>query len=273
MELGALQGKAVGHNYSITEQQNQAVNKTERNKDKKSSENINANELNLVGQSNSNLKELFAKKSAWKLQTDQFDKDLETDENLKGHAQRRDDLYQEAHENQSEVNRLNSLKEDLKKTYSVSDDSAEQKDLELLEKLYKGKEPLSKEEVDRLNNMGPLTEYQKVSLEYTSMADVFQKRADNASEGVYNENRTISAIKLELLKSSPMEEAKKEAEDMLQKVDEEIQKALLEELKKKVNENLDINPQDQIMTDPQNLINQKKVTEEDLKGLAVDEKV
>lgn len=73
--------------------------------------------------------------------------------------------------------------------------------------------------------------------------------------------------------SNPRLEAKQQAEDVLKQVDEEIQMTLMEELKKKVNENLNIDPCDQILIDPQSLINNKKVTEEDLKGLAVDEKV
>jgi hypothetical protein len=41
----------------------------------------------------------------------------------------------------------------------------------------------------------------------------------------------------------------------------------------KVDAKLDIDPKDPILTDPKSLVDNKKVTEEDLKGLAVDEKV
>lgn len=280
MELGILKGNSVGSNYDEKNYLEKklmipSVDKSEKDQtsDKKSSEIINANEINLIGQQSSTLKELFAKKAAWKLQTDQFKKDLETDENIKNHADRMNSLLKEAKENQSEYNRLNNLKVDLKETYSIEDDSSEQQDLELLEKQLKNKESLTEEEKDRLNNMGPLTEYQKAAFEYATMAEVFLGRAETAVKESKKEAGTISAIKQELLKNSPMIDAKKEAEDLLETVDEEIQKAIIEELKKRVNDKLDIDPQDEIMTDPQKLIEKKKVTEEDIKGLAVDEKV
>jgi hypothetical protein len=248
-------------------------NKAEDNKNKKATENINANELNIPGIQASSLKELLGKKNALKVRMDQFEKDSVMDDKLQGHADNRDKLLSEANINQDQVSRLNQLKEELKGTYAVDDDSEEQKDLELLEKKELGKEPLTKEDMDRLANMGPLTDYQKAAIDYTKMAAEFQKRADSAREDAINENGAIIAIKLGLLKSSPMLDAKKEAEGILKKVDEEIQKAMVEELKNKVNENLEVDPNKQILTDPQSLINQKKITEEDLKGLAVDEKV
>jgi hypothetical protein len=121
--------------------------------------------------------------------------------------------------------------------------------------------------------MGPMTEYQRASLDYTIQETEFQSRIDDENNDFYNEARTITAIKLERLKDDPMVDANKEAEDLLKQVEGEIQKALLEEIKSRVNENLDIDPNKSILDNPQALIDQKKVTEEDIKGLAVDEKV
>jgi hypothetical protein len=273
MEVKSLQTNTEVKTYT-TDGSNAAaekLNKTDEKKDKKSKENINAGELNLPGPKESKLKQLLAKKNALKVQLDQFDKDIDMDDKIKGHAENRDAYLKEADTNQKEVNRLNGLKEELKETYAVEDDSREQKDLELLEKRDLGKETLTKEEEDRLANMGPLTDYQKQALDYDKAVAEFQKRADNARNDSINENSTITAIKLELLKDSPMVEAKKAAEEILKDVDDDIQKAMIEEIKKKVNENLDIDPNQQL--DPKTLVDQKKVTEEDLKGLAVDEKV
>ena len=68
---------------------------------------------------------------------------------------------------------------------------------------------------------------------------------------------TITAIKLDLLKSNPMLDAKKEAEDIMKKVDYEIQTALIKEIKNKVDENLNIDPNNPILLDPQSLVDQK----------------
>ena len=275
MELGGIQGSKSDKVYSIAEHVDTSINKTKESKydKKKTSSNINASDLNLGTVKDSNLKELFGKKNAKKLQLDQFDKDLEMDDTIKSHAERRDLLLKEAGTNQSDVSRLKKLKKDLKEANGIEDDSEEQKDLELLEKQITDPKKLSAEDKERIKNIGPLSDYQKASLEFTSMSQVFQKRADTARNDSVNENRTITAIKLELLKDEPMLKAKKEAEDVLSKVDEDIQKAVLDELKQRVNDKIDVKTTEQILTDPQNFIDQKKITEEDIKGLAVDEKV
>lgn len=240
---------------------------------KQSQEIIKGNELNLIGQKESFLKELLAQRAALKVQLDQFEKDLKVDDRLLEHAFKKDTLLQDAKTNQDEVLKINSLKKDLKESLGIEDDSQEQKDLELLEKKAKGDEELTEEELKRVANMGPLTEYQQAALEYISMADIFLERSEDAAKKSENEARTITAIKLGLLKSSPMVKAKEEAEEILAKVDKEIQQAIVQELKNKVDENIEIVPEDQLLMNPQALFKKRKLTEEDLKGLAVDEQI
>lgn len=234
---------------------------------------INAGDLHLTGQQDSRLKSLFAQKVAWETQLEQFKKDTELDESIKKHAENSEAYLKEADLNQNEVGRLKQLKDDLKKAYGIEEDSIEQSDLELWEKKVEGSETLSQEELDRMDQMGPLTDYQEASLEYTFMSKVFQQRADQSVEASIIGNKTISAIKLGRLKTHPMIDAKKEAEAFLEQINEEIRIEITEEIKNKVNENLDIKPEEQLLTKPQALINQKKITEEDIKGLTVDETV
>lgn len=253
-----------------------ATGNTKQTEDGKNSDftgTIMASELNLTGTQDIELRQLLAQKAAWQKQLDQFTSDQKMDEMITGHEDNRETLKEEALTNQKESARLYSLIKDAKESYCVEDDSTEQKDLELLQKLKLGEEELTEEELSRVSKMGPMTEYQKVAMDYTSMIKIFNKRSTAANDGAINESRTITAIKLELLKTHPMVDAKKEAEEMLKQTDEEIQQLLLEEIKKRVNENLNIDPETQILTDPQALINKKKATEEDLKGLAVDETV
>jgi hypothetical protein len=270
MAISGIQNNE-GMNYSIN-----VVEKGKQTDEKNTSKtglNINADNLNLAGDQNNKLKELFGQKAALKLQLDQFKQDSKIDDSIKNHIEKGKKALEEAGVNQNQVNQLNKLKKDLKDSYGVEDDSQEQKDLELLEKQAENKIPLTKVEKDRIAHMGPLTEYQTASLDYTKMSVEFQNRADDAMEQYINENRSVNAIKLERLKDDPMVDVKKDAKNLLDKVDGEIQQAIVEELRNKVNENLDVDPNKSILQDPQTLVDQKKVTEEDLKGLAVDEKV
>ena len=121
--------------------------------------------------------------------------------------------------------------------------------------------------------MGPMTEYQKEALNYSKMMDVFQKRADKSVNEAIGEGQMITAIKLGRLKSQPMVEANELAEDLLKQVDDDIKKALSQEVASRVKENLGLPEEEQLLNNPQALIEKKKVMEEDLKGFAVDEKV
>jgi hypothetical protein len=276
MELGVITNRSTDA-YKTTIDKTGTVQLKDKaeEKNKNSSEtsgSIKANELKLPDNREWTIKELFARKSALKIQMDQFEKDSDLDGVIQEHEQRKEALLEEAGINQSQVNRLESLKEDLKDTNGIEENSTEQKDFLILEKQALGKE-LTGEESAKLAGMGPLTDYQKAALDYTTMQAEFQKRASKAGEDYFNENRAITAIKLGRLKDNPMVDAKKEAEDMLKQVDGEIQQSLIEEIKSRVNEKLDIDPNASILDNPQVLIDQKKATEEDLKGLAVDEKV
>lgn len=272
MEVISMQGNNNVTSAMNVDKNNSAENKTNSNS-QKAGLNIKADGLKLAGDTNSKLKQLFGQKTALKVVLDQFGRDMKVDDAIQGHVDSQEDYLKEASLNQDQIQRLNALKKDLKESFAIEDDSQEQKDLELLEKEVNTPEKLTKEEKARIASMGELTQYQKASLDYTSMAAEFQSRADKAVNQYVNEIRTVDAIKLGLLKDNPMVDAKKEAEDILTKVDEEIQLAIIDEIKNKVNENLEIDPNKNILTDPQSLIDQKKVTEEDLKGLAVDEKV
>lgn len=275
MEMDGFQNRRIDATKYASDNLKQAENDA-KTKGKKTSAGdngiIKADGLNIPGMKDSALKELLAQRSALKVRLDQFKKDNKEDGVVQEHIDKKTSLQKEADSSLSEVNRLKGLKDDLQENYGVEDDSTEQKDLLLLEKLAEGK-PMAEDELTKIKNMSPLTEYQKASLDYTIMEVEFQNRISAANDDIYNESRTISAIKLERLKNDGMIDANKEVEDLLEKVDSEIQKALLDEIKNRVNENLDIDPNTNILDNPQTLIDQKKATEEDLKGLAVDEKV
>lgn len=234
---------------------------------------LQASKLNLVGAQDSVLKKLQAQKVALKNRIAQFEIDSKTDHRLKEHADNRNSFHKEALSYQKEVKRLDELKNDMKESFGVQDDSEEQKDLELLEKQAKGTEPLSDEELDRLENMEPLTEYQNKALKFEEMADDWRKMAEDAGNKAIDENRSIISIKLALLKKHPMLDAKQESEAFVKQVDDEIMKEITEEIKEKVDDNLENDTDNQMLTNPQTRIEDNKFIEEELKGLSVNEQI
>ncbi len=233
---------------------------------------INAGELTIFKRPDTELKRLLAQKAAVKKQLDQFKRDAKIDQEIDKHAAKRDAYAEEAAGSYDQMSKTGAAKDDLKKAYGITEDCPEEKDLKLIKKLYQG-EALSKEELDHLAGMGPLTEYQKQSLEYDAMIDIWEKNIVKANEKAHGETRMIDGIKLDRLKTHEMVDAKEAAAEILKAMEEDIQKAIAQEIKKRAMENLNLKEDDQLPADPQDLIHKKLVNEEDIKGLAVDERV
>jgi hypothetical protein len=238
---------------------------------------INANELNLTGQTDAEKKALLAQKTALQIKLDQFDKDSSLDSAVKRHETDRDNNSKDAENSQKEVSNLEALKQDIKKTSGVADDSEEQKNLELLEKKLKGKEPLTAEERAQIENMGPLTEYQEAALRYDLTASVWQERADIAREDAINESRTVTAINLARLPLHGMYDANQKAEKVLEVAEAQIKQQITDDAKETIDEKLgdDKEPDknDIQAAKIQSLLDKHIITEEDIKGLLLDQKL
>lgn len=277
MKINTLQKNPTDYNYNSVGKNNAAGNTEEKVKqrektDNKNSDIIQASDLTLADNQDTVLKQLFGQKAALHIQLSQFAKERELDDAIQGHADKRETLLKEAGTDQGEVRRLEELQSGLKDTFEIDEESTEYQDFLILEKKQLNKD-LTTQEQERLKQMGPMTEYQKEALNYSKMMDVFQKRADRSVNEAVGEGQMITAIKLGRLKSQPMVEAKKLAEDLLKQVDDDIKKALSQEVASRVKENLGLPEEDQLLNNPQALIEKKKVMEEDLKGFTVDEKV
>ncbi len=211
----------------------------ENNEKGKTGDAIYAGDLNLC-QDDIALKKIEARKNAIKVILSAFTGDMETDEILNERAQHANELQREKKQAQDEINKINDQKQEIKEAYGIADDSEEQKNLELLEKQSRiacgSAETLSEEEKERLNNMGPLTEYQQAALEYDGMENYWRGLTDDAEKELINENRTISAIKIERLKSHAMADANKEAQDIIRSAGKEIIGMLMDNVKDKVDE-------------------------------------
>lgn len=141
--------------------------------------------------------------------------------------------YAELLEQKKEVNKSLSdvgvQQTELQKLYSVSDDSTEQQDLELLKKQQDrlsgvSHEPLSNEELAQLNeiNKKPLTEYQSRSLELNKRAGTMKLQLEDIDKQMQDDIGDVKSILLEKLKSHGIVDASKTAEEIMGAANEDI---------------------------------------------------
>lgn len=116
----------------------------------------------------------------------------------------------------------------LQQLYEVPADSREQQELELLKKAQDWEnhvgEALTQEEKERLAeiDLNNLTEYQRRALELNERAAVFQKTAQQEERKMQEAVSAVKQILLEKLKTHPMVDAQKAAEDILEAANGEI---------------------------------------------------
>ena len=135
-------------------------------------------------------------------------------------------LYSEA---QDEVLKINDQKKALREQHMVEPDSQEQKDLELLEKRQvcmsgKFNIELTEEEWKRCEEIDKagLTNYQEQALELNKRSIHFREERKEAQKGMKEDVAKIKAIRLERLKSDPMVEAEKNADQIMENASKEI---------------------------------------------------
>lgn len=240
-------GKVGSDNANLQHRLLQADNK-QQNRTHIEKKSVDARELNLQ-QDTVLSKQIQAQKKALKHILDAFGVEQGISNSIHEHSKKAEELMEEANMNLSEAKRLEGLKSDLKKTYDIADDSAEQKDLELLEKQERidrreSNEVLSVEEKKRLSEMGPLTEYQTDALEYEKAILEFNSRAKDAIENAINKNRVAEALKIEQGKLHVQVDAQKTADDIMEQASKEILGMLLDEAKDHVDDKIEENKEE-----------------------------
>ncbi len=208
---------------------------------------VAAVDLNLPGsleEEKSHLQELLEQRMSVENQLDQMGADIAIDDEILMYEAAKQSHLDEASENYSQVERLTEQKEALAETFQISPDSKEAQETALLEKLKTG-ETLTDDEMAQIEAMDGLTEYQSVVLDYVDQIEIWKKRGVECQNAVKAESRAIQDIQLERLKSEPMLELKKDVQEVLDGINEEIQTA----------------------------ITQEGLTEEDKKGLVVDQQI
>lgn len=187
-----------------------------------------------------------AQEKAWKVVSQAWESDKAVDKSV----QSRKEHYTEMEKLREEETKklFNTCKEEktLQETYGVADDSEEQKDLKLLKKrqdiLNKvTDDTLSKEEMSHLADIDQrgLTEYQQRALELNEQAGTFRKNIDRYDKQMRDDISDIKRITIERLKSDPMVDATKAAEDIKKAYNDEIIGMLVKESKDHIEEKME----------------------------------
>lgn len=246
MERIGSQDNRKGVYYKSAEnEKTQEKQKNVKDKEQNRGGSIFAGDLKL-GQSDLIAKKDKMKKNAMKILTDAFSEEQKIDKGLDKHRSKIADLEKEASQAVGEMNRIEELKEALKDTYGVTEDSTEQKDLELLEKkksIGRGLSDavLTKEEKERLKSMGPATEYQQAVLNYHDIQLTWQEKLSNIRDTIIMENRIIESVQQARLKVHPIVDAKKDSKKMVEAAGKELIGGLMEEAKEKIDETIEDN--------------------------------
>ncbi|MDF2820649.1 MAG: hypothetical protein K0R15_1090 [Clostridiales bacterium] len=270
---------------------------------------IYAGDLNLKDQQdNIAKKKVNAQKKAMRTILEQFKRDKSIADGITTRRDHQQELLEKAGAIQEEIRNIQDLREKLKESYGISDDSDEQKNLKLLEKSMDFKQKLTSDEKEQLIKIGPLTDYQKKALEFDSMEDIWKERANSAIQGITNESRTIVSIKLAQLKTQPMTDAQKEAAKIMEAANKEIIGMLVQQTKEHVDEEIEKNEekaeeklekqensvnqgekkdqidntdqfqklakqQDEILLELKYILQKEIIIEDDVKGIIIDEQV
>lgn len=188
---------------------------------KKSGNSIFAGDMN-QGQNNSihsKKKQLY--KNAMQAVVNTAASEGEIDAGLDARRSRIKELQDSSKQANDEINKINDMINQSREAHGVTEDSQEQKDLEILLKQRSG-ESLSKEEENRLNEMGDLTAYQREALAYESQKGEYRRQIEMNQSEIGSESTSIRATKLARLASHAMVDAQKNKDVMMDAASKEI---------------------------------------------------
>jgi hypothetical protein len=189
------------------------------------------------------MKKQMAQKKALKVISDAFAGDLSIDDEISKHQDKIKQLRADKSVLGGWIADISDSEKKLQSSYGVADDSTEQKDAELLIKWKEcvggvSAESISEDEMNRVSELldGGLTEYQSRLLDMHDEAIEYKRQMNLLDSELQAENMTISGIKAERLKSSPMQEAVNEADEIMENAGKEILSMLFEEGKNHIDE-------------------------------------
>lgn len=169
-----------------------------------------------------------AQEKAFKLVKDAWENDREVEKSITSMKEHYYGLQAENLEYGKELDDIHEDEKVLQELYGVPEDSKEQEDLELLKKRQDynnrvGEAPTA-EEYERLAEIDKqgLTEYQQRALEMNGRAGILKKKINDNKNIMQADVANVKSILLEKLKSDPMVDAQKAAEEINQATNDEI---------------------------------------------------
>lgn len=182
-----------------------------------------------------------AQKKAMELVKNAWSGDRKTDQSMAEYRERAEEQRKELQLNLDKIAECDSRKENLREGYGVEADSQEQKDLELLEKVYYPESnygEITEEEKEKARELmrGPLTEYQQKCLEIDGEKRMFHNRAQNAQSGIEVYGGAVTNMKIERMKFHKMTDAQNNAKKVMEQASEDIQGMIVGEAKDHVDE-------------------------------------
>lgn len=200
---------------------------------KEESQSINASELNLMQDSILERKKK-AMADAMDIVGKQFKADAKIDADLDERRIRIAENKEQANAALKEINSLSEEQEKLKETYGIADDSQEQQDLELRMKINEAMKPgskvkLTKEDLERMQQLEPMTEYQQQAMDLENAKGVWKDEMKAAQKEISLQTQIIRSTKQELLKHHGMVDAQNAAEASLKAASDEIVGMLMQE--------------------------------------------
>lgn len=188
-------------------------------------------------------KRKLAGKQAMKLVKDAWERDNGKSESMQSMNDNREKLLGEMRENNEKIKDIAKQKQICKESYGITDDSEEQKDLELLEKYQNNilgvfSDDFSKEEIDRLKELQskPRTEYQKKMLELNGLENNYRMDNETKKMQIQSITATENQAKIDNLKNQDMLDASDAADDILAALSKEMLGLLVSDAKDKSDE-------------------------------------
>lgn len=185
-----------------------------------------------------------AREQAMKVVGDAWNADKKIDQDIQTRRDKIASYKEELKTANKELKWFADEREALRESYGVEEDCREQMDLKLLEKrveVRRGGAPLTMEERKRLEEIDAagLTEYQKRSMEMYEESRYYDDMKKAAEQGIEDETKAISAIKLARLKNQPMVKANEQAEQIMESASEQIIGMLMDEVKENIDEEME----------------------------------
>lgn len=235
--------EVTGANTSKTDDNEKAVRKASGKR-----KTINAGNLNLMPHRDNLIdsKRIQARKQAMKLISDAWASDDKVNKQIDEMNSKKQDMLNEMSEINKRLGDIEKQKEQYRLEYGVSEDSEEQKDLELLEKYQNNitgvaNDEFTKEELDRLKQLQnePLTEYQKKVLSLNGVAGNYKSDYSRLKVKVAAATGQIAQAKIDRDKSQGMLKADAAADDIIAAAEDEVFNILVEQGKENIDKKLE----------------------------------